>query len=69
MTCGPGMESYRPLELALYYTTPSHTEIGRSVGLGITSTLCGEVSIVAPPQSNKSTIDPFRNHQQLCLKL
>ena len=40
------MGPYRPrVELHLYYTTPSHSEIGRLVGLGI-STLCGEVSIL-----------------------
>ena len=46
MTSGPGMGTYRPrVELALLYTTPSQSEIGRLVGLGIISTLCGEVSI------------------------
>ena len=40
------MGPYRPrLELALSYTTPSQSEIGRSVGLEI-STLCGEISIL-----------------------
>ena len=46
MTSGPGMGPYRlRVELALIYTTPSQSEIGRSVGLGI-FTLCGEVSIL-----------------------
>ena len=46
MTSGPGMGPYHPrVELALQYTTPSQSEIGRSVGLGI-STLCGEISIL-----------------------
>ena len=41
------MGAYRPrVELALQYTTPSQSDIGRSVGLGIISTLCGEVSIL-----------------------
>ena len=41
------MGPYRPLmELALSFTTPSQSEIGRSVGLGIISTLCQEVSIL-----------------------
>ena len=46
MISGPGMEPYRlQVELALPYTTPSQSEIGRSVGLGI-STPCGEISIL-----------------------
>ena len=40
------MGPYRPrVELALLYTTPSQSEIDRSVELGI-STLCGEISIL-----------------------
>ena len=47
MTSVPGMGTYRPLVgLALYYTTPSQSEIGRSVALGVISTLCGQVSIL-----------------------
>ena len=46
MASGPGMGPYRPrVELALKYTTPSQSYIGRSVGLGI-STMCGEISIL-----------------------
>ena len=41
------MGPYRPrVELALKYTTPSQSEIGRSMGLRIVSTLCEEVSIL-----------------------
>ena len=40
------MGPYRPLvELTVQYTTPSQSEIGRSVGVGI-STLYGEISIL-----------------------
>ena len=40
------MGTYLPrVELALKYTTYGQSEIGRSVGLGI-STLCGEISVL-----------------------
>ena len=45
MTSGSWTGPYRPrVELALQYTTPRQSEIGRSVGLGNIPTLCGEVS-------------------------
>ena len=47
MTSGPVTGPYRPrVELVLSYTTPSQQEIGRSVGLGIVSTLCGRYQVI-----------------------